>query len=199
MKRVGAGLVLAAVFLVVSATAALANHGVGSGSAVCNRPEGTITYTFNVVSSGKTPGDVTTRLGNGSTPFTASETVPGTQTTDSLEWHITFHENSGNVIHGHGTITVNFTPDCTATPTSPPPTSPPPTSPPPTSPPPSHHSHSPSPTTHVRGTGGSSSGGTGGTGGTAVTGSNATPIAGAALALLVVGLGLLWVARERAR
>jgi hypothetical protein len=184
MRRVGAGLVLASVFVVLSATAALANHGIGSGSVVCN-PDGTLTYTFTVVTSGKIEGDVTTRLGNGTTPFTASETVPATQTTDSLEWHAAFHENSGKVIHSHGTIVVTFTGTCSS-PTSPPPTTPPPTSTPPT------HSHSPSPTAHVRGTGGSQPPST------AFTGpSNATPAAIAAGALLIVGLGLLWIARWR--
>lgn len=197
MKRLGKSLGIAALFIVVTATAALANHGIGSGSAVCNT-DGSITYTFTVVSSGKTPGQVTTRLGNGTTPFTVSETVPGTQHTDSLVWHAAFLENSGKTIHSHGTITVNFTPDCSSTsptppPTTTPPTTTPPTTTPPTTPPPSHHG-TPSPTTKVKGTGGNQH-----PGGTAFSGSNATPAAAAAVALLLVGLGFMWVARVRVR
>jgi hypothetical protein len=189
MKRLGTGLGIAAVFIVVTATAAFANHGIGSGSAACNS-DGTITYTFTVLSSGQTPGDVTTRLGDGVTPFTVSETVAGTQTTDSLDWQAAFHEKSGKTIHSHGTITVTFTGDC-ATPS---PTTTSPTPPPTTTPPsPSHGSHSPSPTTQVKGSGGSH------VGGTAFSGSNATPAAGAALVLIAIGLGFMWVARERSR
>jgi LPXTG-motif cell wall-anchored protein len=194
MKRLGTGLGIAAVFIVITATAAFANHGMGSGSTVCN-PDGTITYSFSVISSGSAVGAVTTRLGNGPTPFSASETLPGSRTTDSLEWHITFHENNGGVIHGHGTITVSFDGTCTPSPSpSPSHTTPPPTTTPPTSPPPTHHSSSPS-TTHVRGTGGTHH-----VRGTAFTGSsNTTPAAAAGMALLIVGLGLMWVARQRAR
>lgn len=195
MKRLGSLLGIAAVFTLLTATAAFANHGNGSGSAACNT-DGTITYSFTVVSSGPTVGDVTTRLGNGPTPFTASETLPGTQTADSLEWHITFHETNGNLIHGHGTISVSFEGTCTASPSptpSPTPTSPPPTTPPPTSPPPTHGPTQSSPVTHVKGAGGTLGNGT------ALTGSNATPVAVVGLALLMLGLGLMWVARQRAR
>lgn len=194
MKRVGTSLGIAALFIVVTATAAFANHGIGSGSAACNS-DGTITYTFTVVSSGKTPGDVTTRLGNGVTPFTTSETVPGTQNSDSLDWHAAFHENSGKTIHSHGTITVTFTGTCSSpTPTSPTPTPTSPTPPPTSTPPPTHHTTTPTPSSSVKGTGGSHH-----TGGTAFSGSNATPAAAAAVVLLLVGLGFMWVARERAR
>jgi hypothetical protein len=195
MKRLATGLGIAAVFIVITATAAFANHGIGSGSAACNT-DGTITDTFTVVSSGHTPGDVTTRLGDGTTPFTATETLPGTQTTDSLEWNVTFHEQDGDVNHGHGTITVSFEGTCTTSPSpSPSNTTPPPTTTPPTTPPPSHAS--PTPTTHVKATGGPNNHTH--TGGTAFTGSNATLAAAIGAALLIVGLGLMWVARQRAR
>lgn len=196
MKRTATGLGIAALFIVVTATAALANHGIGSGTALCN-PDGSIAWTFTVVSSGKTPGQVTTRLGDGTTPFTVSETTPGTQHTNSLVWHAAFHENSGKTIHSHGTIVVNFTPDCTSpspttTSPTPPPTTTPPTTPP--SSPPTQHTTPPTPTTRVKGGGGNQ-----GPGGTAFSGSNATPAAAAAIALLLVGLGFMWIARERAR
>jgi hypothetical protein len=192
MKRLALGLGIAGMFVVATATVALANHGMGSGSAVCN-VDGTITYTFLVDTSGHTVGDITTRLGNGPTPFTVSETVPGTQTTDSLEWHAAFHENNGNIVHSHGTIDVTFNGTCMTSPTpTPSSTTPPPTSPPPTSPPASH-SPTNSPTTHVKGAGGVL-----GNGGTAPTGSSPTP-AIVAFALLITGLGLMWAARRKAR
>ena len=193
MKRLGSVLGIAAVFILITATAAFANHGSGSGSAACNT-DGTITYTFTVVSSGPTIGNVTTRLGNGPTPFTASETVPGTETVDSLEWHIAFLETSGNTVRGHGTITVNFVGTCMTSPSPTPSPTTPPTTPPPTSPPPTHGPTQSSPITHVKGAGGTLGNGT------ALTGSSsATPAALVAVALLIGGLGLMWVARQRAR
>ena len=192
MKRMVWGLGIAGVFVLVTASVAFANHGMGSGSAACNA-DGTITYSFTVTSSGQTVGDVTTRLGDGTTPFTASETLPGTQTTDSLEWHVTFHESNGNVIHSHGTIGVTFEGTCMTSPSpSPTSTTPPPTSPPPTSPPPTH-APTHSPITHVKGAGGNLGNGT------ALTGSNATPATVVAVTLLIIGLGLMWAARQRAR